>query len=124
MQNFYLTKTGLTELSRQSKLSITDAEKQLLTFVSKYTKQNECPLAGNSVYVDRMFMAELMPQLERFLHYRIIDVSTVKELCKRWNPTVFSKTPAKKLCHRALDDIKESIEELKYYQKNFCFTDL
>lgn len=78
------------------------------------------PLAGNSVYMDRIFLREYMPRLNEYLHYRIIDVSTVKELCKRWNKSIFSKVPPKQLVHRGLDDIKESIEELKYY-KQFMF---
>lgn len=78
------------------------------------------PLAGNSVYMDRMFLREFMPRVDEHLHYRIIDVSTCKELCKRWNKKQFSKVPSKKTVHRGLDDIKESIEELRYY-KQFMF---
>lgn len=78
------------------------------------------PLAGNSVYMDRMFLREYMPRIDQHLHYRIIDVSSVKELCKRWNKSVFSKAPPKRLVHRGLDDIKESLQELKYY-KQFMF---
>lgn len=82
---------------------------------------SECPLAGNSIYMDRLFLKEYMPKIDNYLHYRIIDVSTCKELCKRWNSDIFSKVPKKKLVHRGLDDIRESIEELKYY-KNFMFS--
>lgn len=67
--------------------------------------------------MDRMFMKTYMPRLDQYLHYRIIDVSTVKELCKRWNKQLFSSVPEKKLVHRGLDDIKESVAELKYYQR-------
>lgn len=76
------------------------------------------PLAGNSIYVDRMFLRKYMPRIDQYLHYRIIDVSTVKELCKRWNKSIFSKAPTKQLVHRGLDDIKESLQELKYYKKH------
>lgn len=93
--------------------------------IMKFLTDNEvesftCPLAGNSVYMDRIFLMEYMPKIDKHLHYRIIDVSTVKELCKRWNKQVFFKIPKKKLVHRGLDDIKESIDELKYY-KPFMF---
>lgn len=71
--------------------------------------------------MDRLFLKEYMPKIDDYLHYRIIDVSTCKELCKRWNGGIFTRAPAKKLVHRGMDDIKESIEELKYY-KNFMFT--
>lgn len=81
---------------------------------------NSSPLAGNSVYMDRMFIRQYMPRIDQHLHYRIIDVSSVKELCKRWNRPIFSKAPPKQLVHRGLDDIKESVEELKYY-KQFMF---
>lgn len=83
-------------------------------------KKRESPLAGNSVYMDRVFLLKYMPRLNEHLHYRIVDVSTCKELCKRWNPKLFSKAPVKKLVHRGLDDIRESVEELKYY-KQFMF---
>ncbi|GLH12841.1 Putative oligoribonuclease [Gryllus bimaculatus] len=82
----------------------------------------QCPLAGNSVYMDRLFLSRYMPRLDRHIHYRIVDVSTIKELCRRWAPHAFRNAPKKKLQHRALFDIKESIEELKYYRK-FMFSD-
>lgn len=75
------------------------------------------PLAGNSIYMDRMFLRLYMERLDRHLHYRNVDVSSIKELCKRWNPKIFANVPNKKLVHRGLDDIKESIEEAKYYKK-------
>lgn len=103
-----------------SKVTEEEAENELLSFLQRNIKKNECPLAGNSVYMDRIFLKEYMPKIDEYLHYRIIDVSTCKELCKRWNPSIFSKAPPKKLVHRGMDDIKESIEELKYY-KNFMF---
>lgn len=92
------------------------AEQELLTFLQKHVKNRESPLAGNSVYMDRLFLNKYMPTVNNYLHYRIIDVSTCKELCKRWNPKAFSRAPTKKLVHRGIDDIKESIEELLYYK--------
>ncbi|XP_037915984.1 probable oligoribonuclease isoform X2 [Hermetia illucens] len=115
--------TGLTDQSRNSKISTEEAEKALLKFVEEYIPPKTCPLAGNSVYMDRLFLRKYMPQLNDYLHYRIIDVSSVKELCKRWNPTLFSQAPQKKLVHRSLDDIKESIEELKYYKRYMFLND-
>lgn len=115
--------TGLLEQCKNSKITEEEAENQLLTFLQNNVKEKVSPLAGNTIYMDRLFLMEYMPKIDNYLHYRIIDVSTCKELCKRWNPSVFSKTPAKKLVHRGMDDIKESIEELKYY-KNFMFLKL
>lgn len=80
-------------------------------------------LAGNSVYVDKSFLQRHMPKLYKLLHYRIIDVSTVKELCRDVNSKIFDRKPEKKLCHRATDDILESLEELRYYRYNFFRTD-
>lgn len=78
------------------------------------------PLAGNSIYMDRLFLREYMPRIDQYLHYRIIDVSSVKELCKRWNKAISSNAPPKRLVHRGLDDIRESLQELAYY-KQFMF---
>lgn len=97
------------------------AEDTLLAFLKENGIESfASPLAGNSVYMDRMFLREFMPRIDQHLHYRIIDVSTCKELCKRWNKKLFSQVPSKKTVHRGLDDIKESIEELRYY-KQFMF---
>ncbi|XP_018577471.1 probable oligoribonuclease [Anoplophora glabripennis] len=76
-------------------------------------------LAGNSVYVDRMFLQKFMPELNDFLHYRIINVSTVKELCMRWDPDLCNALPKKENHHRALEDIRESVYELKFYKTHF-----
>ncbi|EAT39328.1 AAEL008865-PC [Aedes aegypti] len=114
------SKTGLIQAVRESKIDLQKAEQMVLDFVKKYCPEKACPLAGNTIYMDRMFLYRYMPQLNEYLHYRIIDVSTVKELCKRWNGAVFSNCPPKKLVHRALDDIEESIQELKYY-KDYMF---
>lgn len=110
--------SGLTERVRNSKLSLEDCESQVLKFVEEWTPPGKCPLAGNSVGQDAKFLEKYMPNFMGHLHYRIIDVSTVKELVKRWYPSEFSKKPSKKLAHRALDDILESIEELKYYRES------
>lgn len=108
--------SGLTEAVRKSNISLEDAEQQMLDFVKKHTHKKQAPLAGNSVHVDRQFLEKYMKNFLNHLHYRIIDVSTVKELCRRWYPEDLGNAPTKNLSHRALDDIKESIEELKYYR--------
>lgn len=110
--------SGLTEASRQSKISVQVAQEIILDFVSKHTNIGECPLAGNSIGEDKRFLNVYMPKLINHFHYRIIDVSTIKELCRRWYPDVLKQAPRKKLTHRALEDIKESIAELKYYRGN------
>lgn len=114
--------TGLWEECKKSTVTEQQAEDSVLNFLYENgVTQSSSPLAGNSVYMDRMFMREYMPRIDQHLSYRIIDVTTIKELCKRWNSSVFAKVPPKKNVHRGLDDIKESITELKYY-KNFMFT--
>ncbi|XP_076299233.1 putative oligoribonuclease [Lasioglossum baleicum] len=114
----YHEKTGLVKESKSSKVSLKEAERMLLDFLKTYISEGVCPLAGNTVYMDSMFLRKHMPSVVSFLHYRIIDVSTIKELARRWNPLTYKNVPRKKLCHRALQDIKESIQELKYYQEN------
>ncbi|XP_042855338.1 oligoribonuclease, mitochondrial-like [Penaeus japonicus] len=108
--------SGLTASCKKSEITLAAAEDQLLQFVAQHTEKGKAPLAGNSVHADKKFLDKYMPKLMKHLHYRIVDVSTVKELCRRWYPEDFAAAPAKKLSHRALDDIKESIEELKYYK--------
>lgn len=116
------TKTGLLEACQNSTTTVEEAEHKLLDFLRKHNiNKNESPLAGNTIYMDRMFLKEYMPKIDEHLHYRLIDVSTCKELCKRWNPKAFSKAPTKKLIHRGYDDILESIAELRYYKK-YMFT--
>ncbi|KAL5004369.1 hypothetical protein ScPMuIL_017825 [Solemya velum] len=109
--------SGLTKAVRESNVSVEEAERQVLEFVSQHTVAGMSPLAGNSVHADKAFITKYMPDFAKHLHYRIVDVSTVKELCRRWYPEEFNKTPKKQLCHRALEDIKESIAELRYYRK-------
>ncbi|XP_022087878.1 oligoribonuclease, mitochondrial-like isoform X2 [Acanthaster planci] len=110
------TDSGLVDAVRASKISLQQAEYEMLAFVRKHTLPKICPLAGNSVHEDKKFLAKYMPQFMNHLHYRIVDVSSVKELCRRWYPGQFENAPQKKAAHRALDDIMESIDELKFYR--------
>lgn len=109
--------SGLIDRVRASTISEADAEAQTLAFVRAHVPERAAPLAGNSVHQDRLFLSRYFGQLERYLHYRNVDVSTVKELVRRWYPKGYDKRPRKKGAHRALDDIRESIEELAYYRK-------
>lgn len=108
--------SGLTERVRQSKISEQEAESQTLAFLQQWCELRTAPLAGNSIHQDRRFLARYMRRIDAHLHYRMIDVSTVKELAVRWFPTAVDRMPRKKNAHRALDDIKESIDELRYYR--------
>jgi oligoribonuclease len=112
------TKSGLWKSVLESKVSCAEAERLTLEFVKKHTGHKKSPLCGNSVWQDRRFLVKYMPQLDDYLHYRLIDVSTIKELASRWY-TDFQKFQKKESAHRALDDIQESIDELIYYRKNF-----
>ncbi|XP_072281548.1 oligoribonuclease, mitochondrial [Pyxicephalus adspersus] len=111
-------KSGLTQAVRDSKISLPQAEYEFLSFIRQNTPPGVCPLAGNSVHVDKVFLNKYMPQFMRHLHYRIVDVSTLKELCRRWYPVEYERAPKKQCSHRALDDITESIKELKFYREN------
>ncbi len=111
--------SGLTERVRQSTLTDAEAEAQIMAFLEQHCPPREAPLAGNSVHQDRRFLVRYMPKIDAHLHYRIVDVSTVKELGQRWYPEAYGKRPLKRGNHRALDDIKESIEELRYYRSAF-----
>jgi oligoribonuclease len=108
-------KSGLTEKVRQSTISLEEAEAVTLKFVKKHTPFEEAPLCGNSIYQDRRFLAKYMPRLNSHLHYRNIDISSVKELALRWYPTLPKFEKANK--HTALEDILESLEELRYYRE-------
>jgi oligoribonuclease len=112
------TKSGLWEKVVSSKISLEQAEKDTLAFIQKHSKTRESPLCGNSVWQDRRFLAKYMAGIDAHLHYRLVDVSTVKELAVRWYPGV--KYDKKKNAHRAMDDIRESLEELKFYRDK-CF---
>ena len=109
--------SGLTERVKKSTLSVADAEQQTLAFLRKYVPQGISPMCGNSICQDRRFMARLMPELEDFFLYRNLDVSTLKELAKRWAPDV-SNGVVKSGAHLALDDTRDSINELRYYREN------
>jgi len=107
--------SGLSERVRQSPLSMQDAEQQTLDFIAKYVKKGTSPLCGNSIHQDRRFLVAYMPTLEAYFHYRNIDVSTVKELSRRWYPSL--EAPKKKEEHLALADVRESIAELQFYRQ-------
>ncbi|KAF5893573.1 oligoribonuclease, mitochondrial, partial [Clarias magur] len=92
-------KSGLTQAVRDSKISLQQAEYEFLSFIRQHTPPGQCPLAGNSVHADKRFLDKYMPQFMRHLHYRIIDVSTVKELCRRWFPEKYKQVPQKKASH-------------------------
>jgi oligoribonuclease len=109
--------SGLTEAVRASTITLGEAEKQVLDYVKSHVPdQRSAPLCGNSIATDRGFLNRDMPLLDEHLHYRMIDVSSLKELAKRWYPRVYQSQPEKGLAHRALADIKESVQELQYYR--------
>ncbi|BBX01523.1 oligoribonuclease [Mycolicibacterium moriokaense] len=111
-------RSGLTEEVRASTVDVAAAEELVLDYIRTHVKQAKtAPLAGNSIATDRGFIARDMPKLDEFLHYRMIDVSSIKELCRRWYPRIYFGQPEKGLAHRALADIHESIRELKYYRQ-------
>jgi oligoribonuclease len=110
--------SGLTARVKESTFSDADVEAQVIAFISQYVPKGISPLCGNSVHQDRRFLVKYMPALESWFHYRNLDVSTLKELCKRWEPQVY-KQFKKRGAHTALADILESIDELKFYRDNF-----
>ncbi|WP_239082584.1 oligoribonuclease [Actinoplanes teichomyceticus] len=111
-------KSGLTEEVRRSTLTMSEAEEIILAYVKEHVPNpRTAPLCGNSIATDRGFLSRDMPALDAHLHYRMIDVSSIKELCRRWYPRVYFGQPAKGLSHRALADIRESIRELEYYRR-------
>jgi oligoribonuclease len=110
-------KSGLTTEVRASKITVPEAEQAVLRYLREHIDTARMvPLAGNSIATDRRFIARDMPELDAFLHYRMVDVSSIKELCRRWYPRIYFGQPDKGLSHRALADIRESIRELKYYR--------
>ena len=112
------TKSGLLPQIEQSTITLEDAAAQTLEFVKAHVPDaRTVPLCGNSIGTDRRFLAKYMPELEEHLHYRSVDVSTIKELARRWYPGVLRGRPDKEGRHRALDDIVESVEELRYYRE-------
>jgi len=110
-------KSGLTQRVKDSSINTAEAEQATIAFLEKWVPKNKSPICGNSICQDRRFLARHMPKLEAYFHYRNLDVSTIKELTRRWAPDVM-KGFQKDSKHLALDDIRDSIEELKFYRKN------
>ena len=111
--------SGLVDRVKASTVTEAEAEAQTVAFINAHVSAKERPvLAGNSIHQDRRFVRRYMPVLDERLHYRMVDVSTIKELSRRWFPAITAKQVKKKETHRALDDIRESIEELRYYRAN------
>ena len=118
------TKSGLLPQIEASTVSLEDAAAQTMAFLTEHIKEpRTVPLCGNSIGTDRRFLAKHTPEIEEFLHYRSVDVSTIKELARRWYPKVLAGAPDKALGHRALDDIRESVLELAFYRSS-VFADL
>jgi oligoribonuclease len=111
-------KSGLTAAVRESVVTVAEAEDLVMSYITAHVPDpRTAPLCGNSIATDRGFLARDMPRLDNHLHYRMIDVSSIKELCRRWYPRVYFGQPPKGLAHRALADIRESIRELEYYRR-------
>ena len=111
-------RSGLTEEVRHSTFTLREAEERVLAYVREHVPDpRTAPLAGNSIATDRGFLSRDMPELDAHLHYRMVDVSSIKELCRRWYPRIYYSQPEKGLAHRALADIRESIRELDYYRR-------
>lgn len=112
------SRSGLTEEVRASTIDVAAAQEMVLDYIRTHVPSPKtAPLCGNSIATDRGFLARDMPELDEFLHYRMIDVSSIKELCRRWYPRIYYGQPEKGLAHRALADIQESIRELRYYRR-------
>ena len=111
-------KSGLTQRVKESNYTVEQAEQETLSFLRQWVPEGVSPMCGNSICQDRRFMARLMPELEAYFHYRNLNVSTLKELCKRWNPEIY-KGFVKNSSHLAMDDIKDSIDELVYYREHY-----
>jgi oligoribonuclease len=113
-------RSGLLEQIRTSTITVEQAGEATLEFIRQHVpKAQSAPLCGNSIGMDRRFLVRHLPQLDAHLHYRSVDVSSVKELCRRWNPKICQAAPKKANGHRALDDIRESVAELAYYRDTF-----
>jgi oligoribonuclease len=118
------TKSGLLDQIRASTISLEDAGAQTLAFIREHVPEaRSVPLCGNSIGTDRRFLAAYLPEIEEYLHYRSVDVSSIKELVRRWYPSVLSERGWKQGAHRALDDIRESVDELRLY-RDLVFCDL
>ncbi len=111
-------RTGLTARVRESIATEAEVEQKLLDFMAQWLPEKASPMCGNTIHQDRRFMVRYMPRLEAYFHYRNLDVSTLKELARRWHPAV-AKGVIKRGSHQALDDILESIEEMRYYREHF-----
>lgn len=111
-------KSGLTQRVKDSNYTVEQAEQETLDFLREWVPEGISPMCGNSICQDRRFMARLMPELEAYFHYRNLDVSSLKELAKRWQPDIY-KGFEKNSSHLAMDDIKDSIDELTYYREHF-----
>jgi oligoribonuclease len=111
------TKSGLLPEMESSTIDLATAGKAALDYVRSHVPERTTPVCGNSIGVDRRFLDHYLPELDQYLHYRSVDVSSIKELCRRWYPAIYKQRPSKNETHRALDDILESIEELRYYRK-------
>ncbi len=111
------TSSGLLDAIRASTISLDEARDQTLAFLREHVPAGEVPLAGNSIGTDRRFLQEYLPEVEVHFHYRNVDVSTVKELVRRWRPELLKTAPDKQSTHRAMDDVKASIEELRHYRE-------
>lgn len=110
--------SGLVERVRKSRASEGEAERQTLAFLAQYSEKNASPMCGNSICQDRRFLANYMPELEAFFHYRNLDVSSLKELARRWKPAILDNFQ-KKGAHLAMEDIKDSVNELRHYREHF-----
>ena len=114
------TKSGLLDAISASTITLEEAGAQTLAFLKEHIpSERSVPLCGNSIGTDRRFLAAYLPEIEEYLHYRSVDVSTIKELAKRWKPKIIGKAPKKAEGHRALDDIRESVAELQYFREAF-----
>lgn len=111
-------RSGLTEEVRASTVTMAEAEKIVLDYIREHVPEaRSAPLCGNSIATDRGFLSRDMPELDAYLHYRMVDVSSIKELCRRWYPRIYYAQPEKGLAHRALADARESVRELAYYRR-------
>jgi oligoribonuclease len=111
------TSSGLLDAIRASTTTLEEAREQTLAFLREHVPPGEVPLAGNSIGTDRRFLQEYLPEVEAHFHYRNVDVSTVKELVRRWRPELLKSSPEKQSTHRAMDDVKASIDELRHYRQ-------
>lgn len=108
--------SGLTDAIRASTLTLEDANRETLAFLSAHVPKGEIPLCGNSIGTDRRFLQEYLPEVEAWFHYRNVDVSTLKELARRWRPELLTSAPEKVSTHRAMEDVKASVDELRHYR--------